>query len=50
MDEENNLRVHVSALRKLVGSHQIVTVAGRGLALHWAYACDAKCGRANRFA
>lgn len=28
--EENNLQVHISTLRKFVGSHQIVTVAGRG--------------------
>ncbi len=28
--EENNLQVHISALRKLLGAHAIATVAGRG--------------------
>ena len=28
--EENNLQVHISTLRKLLGSERIVTVAGRG--------------------
>ncbi len=28
--EENNLQVHISALRKLLGSHAIATIPGRG--------------------
>ncbi|MCC7038685.1 MAG: winged helix-turn-helix domain-containing protein [Burkholderiales bacterium] len=34
--EENNLQVHVSALRKILGAQAIATVAGRGYRFTWA--------------
>jgi DNA-binding winged helix-turn-helix (wHTH) protein len=47
--EGNNLQVHISALRKVLGEGWIITVPGRGYRLTLPAGAEPPAARANRY-